>query len=176
MPKHQPTNKMAAGCSKRLAGQFHLLRFGHCSTGQFLRWAGGRAAAGCWWCWQGEVGGGALAQGLQALEAAVGDFVGEGVERDGMGNGRFKIRELFADERCTQPVLDFLRVVGVGRGVGTRGVMVAAQGQNPGEGGEGGAGKTSAVERQAAPAFVAAPQCGAAAVESVCMGKGRSRQ
>jgi hypothetical protein len=33
------------------------------------------------------------------------------------GENRFKIRDLFADERCTRAILDFLRTTKVGRWV-----------------------------------------------------------
>jgi hypothetical protein len=36
----------------------------------------------------------------------------------GRGRNRFKIRDLFSDERCIQPVLDFLRTTEVGRRTG----------------------------------------------------------
>jgi hypothetical protein len=40
------------------------------------------------------------------------------VRRDtGRGKNRFKIRDLFADERCTRAILDFLRTTEVGRKV-----------------------------------------------------------
>ena len=38
----------------------------------------------------------------------------------GKGKNRFKIRDLFMDERCTRPVLDFLRTTEVGRRTGLR--------------------------------------------------------
>jgi hypothetical protein len=37
---------------------------------------------------------------------------------DGKGKSRFKIRDLFADEQCTRPILDFLRTTEVGRRTG----------------------------------------------------------
>jgi hypothetical protein len=41
------------------------------------------------------------------------------VRRDtGRGRNRFRIRDLFADERCTRAILNFLRATRVGRGVG----------------------------------------------------------
>jgi len=33
----------------------------------------------------------------------------------GRGNDRFKIRDLFGDERCSQPILDFLSTTDAGR-------------------------------------------------------------
>jgi hypothetical protein len=41
------------------------------------------------------------------------------VRRDtGRGKNRFKIRDLFADERCTRAILSFLRTTKVGRRMG----------------------------------------------------------
>jgi len=36
-------------------------------------------------------------------------------EETGRGNDRFKISELFADERCSKAILDFLATTEVGR-------------------------------------------------------------
>ena len=38
----------------------------------------------------------------------------------GRGKNRFRIRDLLADERCTQPILDFLHTTGVGSRMGPR--------------------------------------------------------
>ena len=38
----------------------------------------------------------------------------------GWGKDRFKIRDLFADERCPRPILDFLRTAEVGHRARTR--------------------------------------------------------
>jgi hypothetical protein len=57
------------------------------------------------------------------------------VRRDtGRGKNRFKIRDLFADERCTRAILDFLRTTEVGR------KMEQVREEVNGEGGEGGEG------------------------------------
>jgi hypothetical protein len=47
----------------------------------------------------------------------------------GRGKDRFKIRDLFGDERCNRPILEFLRTTEVGRRTGPKG----DQGENRGE-------------------------------------------
>jgi hypothetical protein len=63
---------------------------------------------------------GAPVQGLFAVEAAAENSVGGGAETDRKGKNRFKIRDLFADERCTRSILDFLRTTEVGRRIGPK--------------------------------------------------------
>ena len=41
-------------------------------------------------------------------------------KKTGRGKNRFTIRELFADERCTGAILDFLRTTKMGARVGPR--------------------------------------------------------
>jgi hypothetical protein len=45
---------------------------------------------------------------LPVLEAPTENPVGRGAEGDGGGKEQFKMRELFADERCSQAILGFL--------------------------------------------------------------------
>jgi hypothetical protein len=56
----------------------------------------------------------------------------------GRGKNRFKIRDLFADERCTRSVLDFLRTTEVGRRIGPKD-------DEPGQGAEKTRGRTAEV-------------------------------
>jgi hypothetical protein len=65
---------------------------------------------------------GASVQGLHAMEAAAGNTVGRGKDR-------FKIRDLFADERCSRPILDFLRTTEVGRKAGPSDEEQAGEGE-----------------------------------------------
>jgi hypothetical protein len=51
------------------------------------------------------------------LEAPAEDSVGGGRRDTGRGKDHSKIRDLFADERCSQAVLDFLSTTDVGRRV-----------------------------------------------------------
>ena len=90
----------------------------HWLTGQYLQWATRRPDAKCWWCnyktqtrehlfkncpqWKSK---------QKALWAAV-------REETGWGKDRFKISELFADERCSKAILDFLATTEVRRTAG----------------------------------------------------------
>jgi len=47
--------------------------------------------------------------------------------RAGRGKNQFKVQNLFADEQCTRPSLDFLRTTEVGRGVEPGGEREEAQ-------------------------------------------------
>jgi len=55
--------------------------------------------------------------------------MGGGAKGTGTGKIRFKVRDFFADERCSWPILDFKRTTDVGRRV------------EPGGGGGGGGAK-----------------------------------
>jgi len=67
----------------------------------------------------------------ERMEAATEDPVGGSTKGDRKGKDRFTIRDLFADERCTSAILDFLRTTKVGSRVGPRAVP-----PKPGEDGE----------------------------------------
>jgi hypothetical protein len=54
-------------------------------------------------------------QVLPALERPAKNPVGGGVEDTGKDRDRFKVRDLFVDERCSQAILDFLATTDVGR-------------------------------------------------------------
>jgi hypothetical protein len=77
-------------------------------------------------------------QNLPALEAAAEDPVGgaaaEVWKEIGRGKNRFKIRDLFADERCTRAILGFLRMTEVGRRVKLKGAenTERGKGEDPG--------------------------------------------
>ena len=65
-------------------------------------------------------------QGVFEVEGTAEDLVDGGEEGDREVESRWKIRDLLADERCSQAVLDFLSTTDVGRLVplgknGTRG-------------------------------------------------------
>jgi hypothetical protein len=114
----QRVEKIVAGSPKRLAARFYQLRTGHCLTGEYLKWTKNRASAECGWC-PGKV---------QTREHLLKNCLRwklqqktlwAEVRRDtGRGKNRFKIRDLFADERCTRAILSFLRTTKVGRKMG----------------------------------------------------------
>jgi hypothetical protein len=84
MPHEQRPDKVVAGSSKRLVSRFYRLKTGHCLTGQYLEWRGDRPTAA------------------------------EVQKESGRGKDRFKVRDLLADTRCSQPVLDFLSTTDLG--------------------------------------------------------------
>jgi hypothetical protein len=63
---------------------------------------------------------GAPFQELYALEEAAENAVGRGAAGDRKAKNRFTIRDLFGDERCTRPILEFLRSTEVGRRTGLK--------------------------------------------------------
>jgi len=58
---------------------------------------------------------GSALQGVSRVESSAEDSVGRGVEVNRKGESRFTIRDLPADGRCSQVVLDFLSTTDVGR-------------------------------------------------------------
>jgi len=101
MPDKQRLSRAVFGPPKRLAGRFYQLETRNCLTRQYLQWTKNRATAKCGWPVQ-KADMGEPARG----EAAAGNPVGEGSESGWKGGkNRFKIRDLFADERYTWSIL-----------------------------------------------------------------------
>jgi hypothetical protein len=117
----QKPNAAPAKSSKRLAARFYQLKTGQCIAGQYLKWTKNRPSAKCWWCPyryqtrehlfkhcpQGK-------RQHKILWVAV-------RKETGKGKDRFKIRDLFADSRCGQAILEFLSTTDVGRRAGPDG-------------------------------------------------------
>jgi ribonuclease HI len=114
----QRMERIVAGCPKRLAARYYQLKTGHCLTGQYLKWTKSRTSAKCGWCSYGVQTREHLFKNCPRWKLQQKNLWAE-VRRDtGRGRNRFKIRDLFADERCTRAILSFLRATRVGRGVG----------------------------------------------------------
>jgi len=96
MPKSQKPDSTVADSTKRLASRFYQLKTGHARTGQYLHWAKVRPDAQYWWC---------------KCPSQTRDHQKE----TGKWKSRWKIRDLLADRRCGQAVLDFLTSTDVGR-------------------------------------------------------------
>jgi len=82
-----------ARANKKLAARFYQLKISHCLTGQYLQRTTRRPDAKCWWC----------------------NYKPQTREH------LFKncpISELFANERCSEAVPDFLTTTEVGRAAG----------------------------------------------------------
>jgi len=120
MPATQRPNGLVARGPKRLAGRFHQLRTGHCRTGQHLEWTKNTDTA--------ESGGvntrhrrGNICSSTARNGSRSKRPCGRMYERRrGKGKNWFTIRDLFADERCTSAILDFLRTAKVESRVGPR--------------------------------------------------------
>jgi hypothetical protein len=106
-----------AGSPKRLAGRYYQLKTGHCLTGQYLKWTKSRASAKCGWCSYGVQTREHLFKNCPRWKLQQKNLWAEVRRETGRGRSRFKIRDLFADERCTRAILSFLRTR-VGREVG----------------------------------------------------------
>ena len=101
MPESYKPDGMVTGSTKRLASRFYQLKTGYCRTGQYLHWAKNRPDPQCWWCqcpvqtrdhlfrecrkWKGE---------QKILWAEV-------RKETGRWKSRWRIRDLFADKRCS---------------------------------------------------------------------------
>jgi hypothetical protein len=88
----QKPDSIPATATKRLPSRFYQLKTGHRRTSQYLMWAKS----------------GSICSRTARIEGPAEDLVGGGAERDGKRKGSFQIRDLFADERCSQVILDFL--------------------------------------------------------------------
>jgi len=92
---------------------------------------------------------GTSVQTLQGVEAATEDSVGGSTKGDRKGEGRFTIRDLFADEPCTSTILDFLRTTKVGSRVGPSAAPPKPDETEEAEGKERGGGGRSESRRRA---------------------------
>jgi len=74
-------------------------------------------------------------RGQLRLQGLAEDHVGRGEEGSGKWESRFKLRDLLADRRCSQAVLDFLSATYAGRLVRLRKTQgVRRRSENPGSG------------------------------------------
>ena len=91
------------------------MKTGHCLTGQYLKWTKSRAAANCWWCPYRTQTREHLFKNCPHWKAQRKILWAEVWKETGRGESRFKVRDLFVDERCSQAILDFLATTDVGR-------------------------------------------------------------
>jgi hypothetical protein len=113
---HKP-DSAPAKTGKRLAARFYQLKTGHCLTDQYLKWTKNRHSANCWCCpYKSQTRENLFKNSPQwkrqqkILWAVIRKEIGRGKDR-------FKIRDLFADERCRRAILNFLSTTDVGRRV-----------------------------------------------------------
>ena len=95
---------------------------GHCRTGQCLKWTQNLATAECGWCRYKTQTREHLFKNCEKWKLQQKTLWAEVLKKTGKGKNRFNIRDLFVDERCTRPILDFLRTTEVGARVGPRGL------------------------------------------------------
>jgi hypothetical protein len=128
MPKELRLSKIVDRSAKRLAGRFYQLNTGHCLTGQYLQWTKSRSAAKCEWCFYKTQTREHLLKNCPRWEPQQKILWAEVRKATGGGRNRFKIRDLFGEERCTRPILDFLRSTEVGRRTGPKGAERKGEG------------------------------------------------
>jgi hypothetical protein len=132
LPREQRPNRVVERCPKRLASRFYQLKTGHCLTGQYLKWSKSCSTAGCGWCSCRVQTREHLFKNCPRWKPQQKILWAEVRRATGRGKNRFKIRDLFADERCTRPILDFLRTTEVGRRTGPRDEERAGEGGREG--------------------------------------------
>jgi hypothetical protein len=91
------------------------LKTGHCLTGQYLKWTRSRPTAKCWWCPYRTQIREHLFKDCPHWKAQRKILWAEMWKETGRAKNRLKIREPFADERCSRAILDFLATTDVGR-------------------------------------------------------------
>jgi len=133
MPKTMHQNNMVARGPKRLAGRYHQLKTGHCRTGQYLKWTKNSNTAECGRCQYKTQTREHLFKNCDRWRPQQKIMWAEIRKKTGRAKNRFAIRELFADERFTGAILDFLEN---DEGGGEGGAAGAATRTNGGEGGE----------------------------------------
>jgi len=117
LPKSQRPDGTVAGSSKMLASRFYQLKTGHCLTGQYLKWTTRRPSPQCWWCrYEVQTRDHLLKEcpEWKPQQKILWVEVKKATER---WKDRWKVRDLMADGRCSQAVLDFLSSTDVGRRV-----------------------------------------------------------
>jgi len=144
MPKSQKPDGVVAGSTKRLASRFYQIKTGHCLTGQYLHWTKNRATTQCWWCRYQQQIREYLFKVCPEWKAQQKDLWAEVWKETGTWKSRWKIRDLLADERFSQAVLDFLNATNAGS-------RVEAAAEDPVGGGEKGDGEMEGPMEGAGP-------------------------
>ena len=117
MPTSQRPDGTVAGSAKRLAKRFYQLKTGHCSTGEYLHWTKFRLTAQCWWRPHPKQTREHLLKGCPRWRKEQRMLWKEVWKETGKGRRWWKAHELFADQRCSRVVLDFLASTEVGKTV-----------------------------------------------------------
>jgi len=117
MPRSQRPDSTVAGSTKRLASRYYQVKTGHCLSGQYLHWTKNRPTPQCWRCRYQIQTRERLFKVSPEWNARQKILWAEVRKETGMWKSRWKLRDLLADERCSQAVLDFLTATEVGRRV-----------------------------------------------------------
>jgi len=115
MPKSQEPDGAVASSAKRLASRFYQLKTGHARTGQYLHWAKVRPDAQCWWCKSPSQTRDHLFKVCPEWKMQQKILWAEALKETERWKSRWTVRDLLADGRCGQAVLDFLSSTDVGR-------------------------------------------------------------
>jgi len=107
----------APGSAKRLASRFYQLETGHSLTRQCLQWTKNWPTAQCWWCRCPTQTRDHLVKVCPEWKAQQKILWAEVQKETGKWKSRWMIiiRDLLADGRCSQAVMDFLSSTDVGR-------------------------------------------------------------
>jgi len=115
LPKSQRPDGTVAGSTKRLASRFYQIKTGHCRTGQYLHWTKNRPTPQCWWCRCPAQTRDHLFKVCPEWKTQQKSLWAEVKKETERWKSRWTVRDLMADERCVQAVLDFLSSTDVGR-------------------------------------------------------------
>ena len=111
------TDPTPAKAPKRVAARYYQLKTGHALTAIHMKRIKRQENDQCWWCFRSKQTREHLLKHCtpwRAQQKAMWAKVEKVTKRR---KGRWKMAELFADERCSEAVLEFLRTTDVGRKV-----------------------------------------------------------
>jgi len=117
MSNSQKPDGALANSSKRIASLFYQLKTGHCLTGQYFNLTKNRPTPQCWWCRYRMQTREHLFKECPEWKPQQKIMWAEVKKETGKGKDRWKVRDLLADGRCSQAVLEFLSTTDVGRRV-----------------------------------------------------------
>jgi len=117
MPNSQTPTGAVANSFKGIASRFYQLKTGHGLPGQYLNRTKKRATPQCWWCRYRMQTRDYLFKECPEWKTLQKVLRADVEKETGRWKDRWKIRDLLADGRCSQAVLDFLSTKDVGRRV-----------------------------------------------------------
>jgi len=115
LPKSQEPDGTVDGSTKRLASRFYQIKTGQCLTGQYLNLTTSQPTPRCWWCRYAVQTREHLFRECPEWKRQQKGLWAELKRETGKRKDRWKVRDILADKRCVQAVLDFLATTDVGR-------------------------------------------------------------